>query len=226
VIALDHLVVAARTLDEGVAWCETKLGITPGPGGEHALMGTHNRLFSIASARFERVYFEIIAVNPNAPAPSRKRWFDLDNPVLQRALAGGPKLIHWVARCDDIQSTVVALRAAGIECGEVLQAERPTPRGLLRWWITLRGDGQRLFGGALPTLIQWGDVHPADAMPASDVALEQITVRGLPAAVRALLPAQVDCSARAGAPLTVTLATLCGPVVLQSVGIEAGDVQP
>jgi hypothetical protein len=30
---LDHLVVAARTLDEGVAWCEATLGVTPGPGG-------------------------------------------------------------------------------------------------------------------------------------------------------------------------------------------------
>ena len=49
---LDHLVVMATTLDQGVAWCEATLGVTPGPGGEHPLMGTHNRLLSIASERF------------------------------------------------------------------------------------------------------------------------------------------------------------------------------
>ena len=37
---IDHLVVAARTLVEGVAWCEATLGVVPGPGGEHALFGT------------------------------------------------------------------------------------------------------------------------------------------------------------------------------------------
>ncbi|MEY4341937.1 MAG: hypothetical protein RL541_1441, partial [Pseudomonadota bacterium] len=42
---IDHLVVAASSLAQGVAWCEDQLGITPGPGGEHALFGTHNRLF-------------------------------------------------------------------------------------------------------------------------------------------------------------------------------------
>jgi len=53
--ALDHLVVTARTLDEGAAWCEATLGIVPGPGGRHALMGTHSRLFSIASRAFPSV---------------------------------------------------------------------------------------------------------------------------------------------------------------------------
>ena len=36
-VAVDHLVIAAATLDEGVAWCEATLGVTPGPGGRHAI---------------------------------------------------------------------------------------------------------------------------------------------------------------------------------------------
>ena len=44
---LDHLVVLAPSLASGVAWAEATLGVTPGPGGEHSLMGTHNRLLRL-----------------------------------------------------------------------------------------------------------------------------------------------------------------------------------
>jgi hypothetical protein len=40
---IDHLVIVAKTLEQGVQWCEATLGVTPGAGGEHALYGTHNR---------------------------------------------------------------------------------------------------------------------------------------------------------------------------------------
>ena len=62
---IDHLVVVARTLDEGVAWCEATLGMTPQAGGEHEKYGTHNRLFKIATPSYPMAYFEIIAINPN-----------------------------------------------------------------------------------------------------------------------------------------------------------------
>ena len=82
---VDHLVIAASTLADGAAWCERTLGITPGPGGEHPLMGTHNRLFSIATAQYPNAYLEIIAINKEAACTrklSDKRWFDLDNETL------------------------------------------------------------------------------------------------------------------------------------------------
>lgn len=176
--ALDHLVVVAATLDEGVAWCERTLGITPGPGGQHALMGTHNRLFSIASADFPLAYCEIIAIDAAAPAPGRRRWFDMDDAALQeRVRREGPQLAHWVARVDDARAAVAALQAHDIDRGEVLAASRPTPQGLLQWQITVRPDGQRLFDGLLPTLIQWGDVHPAAAMPPSGIALVSVALQ-------------------------------------------------
>lgn len=176
--ALDHLVVAAATLDEGVAWCERTLGLTPGPGGQHPLMGTHNRLFSIADPDFPLAYFEIIAIDPQAPAPTRRRWYDLDDAALQMRLrAQGPQLVHWVARVDDAARAVVALRAQGLERGEVITASRPTPQGLLQWRITVRPDGQRLCDGLLPTLIQWGEAHPVHAMPVSGVRLQSLALR-------------------------------------------------
>lgn len=186
--AVDHLVVGAATLAQGAAWCEATFGVAPGPGGKHALMGTHNLLLSLASEPFPRSYLEIIAIDADAPAPARRRWFDLDEPALRAALAGGPRLIHWVARCADLAAECTALAVAGIDRGEILAAERDTPRGLLRWRIAVRADGQRLAGGALPTLIEWGAVHPADQLPASLLRLAALDVSPLPAIVAARLP--------------------------------------
>ena len=59
----------------------------------------------------------------------------------------------------------------------MLAASRATLRGLLQWQITVRPDGQRLLDGALPTLIQWGDTHPTDAMPDAGLTLRSLTLR-------------------------------------------------
>lgn len=177
---LDHLVVAAPTLAEGVAWCEATLGMPPGPGGEHPLMGTHNRLLSIASPAFPRAYLEIIAIQPGAPTalpPGHRRWFDLDSAALQHHLAQhGPQLVHWVARVPDVRAVLPALTALGADMdmnpGEPRSASRATPQGVLAWHITLRPDGCRPFDGCFPTLIQWGPRHPTDDMTASGVSLQ------------------------------------------------------
>ena len=176
--SVDHLVVLAPSLAEGVAWCEATLGVVPGPGGEHPLMGTHNRLIPVNTAAFPRAYLEIIAINREA-VPQRavgaKRWFDLDDDALQARLrAQGPQLAHWVAQVPDLPQALATLSAQGIDRGQVVAASRPTPQGLLRWQISVRDDGQRLLGGCLPTLIQWGDTHPTQAMADQGVALESL----------------------------------------------------
>ena len=173
--ALDHLVIAATTLAKGVAWCEATLGVTPGPGGEHALFGTHNRLLKLRAPGAPHAYLEIIAVNPGA-TPTRlaplQRWFDLDDPTLQARLQRqGPQLVHWVASVPDLSAALTAWRALGIDRGLALTASRPTPAGLLQWEIAVRDDGQRLLGGCLPTLIQWGESHPAQSMSESSLTL-------------------------------------------------------
>jgi len=179
--ALDHLVIMAASLAEGVAWCEATLGVTPGPGGEHPLMGTHNRLLRIATADFPLAYLEIIAINPVANKDQRTLgscWFDMENPLLADQVARhGPQLIHWVARVPDVRAAVARLAALGIHRGDVIEASRATPNGLLQWQITVRPDGQRLFGGCLPTLIQWSDTHPAASMPESGVTLLSLSLQ-------------------------------------------------
>ena len=207
---VDHLVVGAATLEQGAAWCAATLGALPGPGGKHPLMGTHNSLLAIGSPAFPRCYLEIIAIDPQAAAPARKRWFDLDDAALRATLAAGPRLIHWVARCDDAATECAALAAAGVDRGELLDAERDTPGGVLRWRITVRGDGARLAGGALPTLIEWGGVHPADSLAASALRIESLSVGALPEVVASRLPSSVAT----GEAFAVTLATPLGRVRL------------
>jgi hypothetical protein len=172
---VDHLVVAAASLEQGAAWCEATLGVPPGPGGEHPLMGTHNRLLRIATVDYPRAYLEIIAVQPGRSPRQGRRWFDLDDESVRDALArSGPRLLHFVASVPDASAGVAALRVLDNERGEPAAASRMTPRGLLSWRITLRPDGQRLWQGVLPTLIEWGDSHPAAALPESGVTLQSL----------------------------------------------------
>lgn len=231
---IDHLVVVAQTLELGVQWCEATLGITPGPGAEHALYGTHNRLFKIATPANPLAYLEIIAINPaakraaNAPA---KRWFDMDDAALQAAVAVEPRLVHFVANASDIQAARIALKKQDIEPGLAVQEKRHTRRGVLQWQITVRDDGQRLFNGALPSLIQWGKadaaeplrLHPRNSLPRSGVTLQHLAITHPNAAkLQAAFDAigLADIAIETGpANISATLHTPKGIVTLESHGI-------
>ena len=224
---IDHLVIAANTLEEGVAWCESTLGITPGPGGEHPLMGTHNRLFSIASPAYPSAYFEIIAIDKRSAYVGNigtKRWFDLDSQELQKQVRQtGPQLIHFVASTQHAEPALQALTKLGIERGELISASRATPHGVLSWQITVRHDGQRLMHGTLPTLIEWGGTHPTQHMAASGVTLQSLTATlahtdELHAAYSAINLQGVAVS-QGQSNLVATLQTPLGLVTLESRGI-------
>ncbi|MBI5255232.1 MAG: VOC family protein [Burkholderiales bacterium] len=212
---VDHLVVVADSLAQGVAWCEQTLGATPGPGGRHALMGTHNRLLSLANDAYPGSYLEIITIDPEAPPPARARWFGMDHPALQAAVRETPRLVHLVARCRPIEPLRDALFALGTDPGPPIAAERDTPQGRLTWRLLVREDGAIACNGALPTLIEWGARHPADDMPPSGVTLGAVTLGGLPAPVHRLL--RLRGVAAADLPgLSVRLHTPRGPLTLTS----------
>jgi hypothetical protein len=216
---IDHLVVAAHSLEQGVQWCEAMLGVSPLSGGKHPLMGTHNRVLRIASEQYPQAYLEIIAIDPDARAPEHKRWFDLDDAAMQEALREQPRLIHFVAQSGNATACVDALHGLAIERGPLLAAER----GALRWKISVRPDGQRLFYGGLPTLIQWDSAHPAEAMPESGVALKSLRVSHPRSADLQAAHAAIGLHGVAlaqGVPdLEATLATPRGDVVLHSKGL-------
>lgn len=158
----DHLVVTAATLQAGMDWVEQKLGVSMAPriGGEHVRLGTHNALLSLGPG----FYLEVIAIDPDAPAPQRARWFGLD----RLAADAPPRLAHWVARTGDIHA---AAQAATIKPGLVEEMSR----GSLRWLITIAADGALQCGGAMPSLIQWqAEPHPAAALPDLGCRLERL----------------------------------------------------
>jgi len=231
---IDHLVVVASSLDVGVQWCEATLGITPSAGGEHEKYGTHNRLFKIATPQYPLAYFEIIAINPEAVIPKRlqvTRWFDMDDPVLQKTVAQEPRLVHFVSSTEDIKAARHSWRTQGIERGQIVHASRKSSKGMLHWQITVREDGERLFNGCLPTLIQWGKpdatdplrLHPRNSLPRSGVTLQSLTLHH-PSSAK--LQTALDGVGLTGvevvdgpANLVATLQTPKGLVQLQSLGI-------
>jgi hypothetical protein len=215
---LDHLVVAAASLEQGVAWCEATLGVSPGPGGSHPLMGTHNRLAKIATPEFPDAYLEIIAIDPKAAPPARVRWFGLDDPGLQaRVRESGPRLVHAVARTTQLDMQRWALITMGLKPGNPVRAGRDTPEGPLAWQILVRDDGALDCAGALPTLIQWEGRHPAQAMADSGLALRSLALRGVPDGAREVLKLRgVDIASDPGPALCAVLDTPLGSVTLTS----------
>jgi hypothetical protein len=208
--------------------------MTPAAGGEHEKYGTHNRLFKIATPTYPMAYLEIIAINPEAvieKKPPPIRWFDLDNKQLQAELAKSPRLIHFVVNTDNIQDARHAWKAEGIDRGPVIHASRKTPKGMLQWQITVRPDGDRLFNGVLPTLIQWGkpeeadpmQLHPRNHLPRSGVSLKSLAVSHpsagkIQAAYDAISLGHVEVS-EGPANILATLQTPKGLVTLESLGI-------
>lgn len=150
---LDHLVIAARTLEEGLDYCASTLGVRPPPGGQHVRMGTHNHLMQLGGG----AYLEVIAIDPSVTPPDRPRWFGLDSAAMQARLAAGPRLITFVARTPTIAAALAVLP----ELGTV----QPMQRGALHWHITIRDDGVLPENGTLPPLIAWpAGLDPAAAM--------------------------------------------------------------
>ena len=174
-LKLDHLVIAARTLEEGAQFIAAKFGVETAPGGAHPLMRTHNRLLNLWSG----AYLEVIAVDPFAAAVDspRPRLFALDDPAMHRRLEQGPQLVHWVARVD---------RPKSLDRWRKQYPERIPPvaamsRGGNTWGLTVPDDGafpvwQGAGDGVLPSLIQWDTPrHPGSTLPQMGVALRTLT---------------------------------------------------
>jgi hypothetical protein len=146
---VDHIVVGARTLEEGAAFIEAHLGARPLPGGRHEGIGTHNLLLGLGP----ECYLEVIAADPEQPTPAHPRPFDLDDPAVHMMLEAEPRLLAWVARTPVLDAVVARL---GASHGGEIKAMR---RGTLAWRMAFPPQRQDM-GNIIPALIQW-DPGPA-----------------------------------------------------------------
>ena len=95
---LDHIVLGSLTLEEGTEFVENILQAKLSDIGYHKDMGTHNRVIRIS----ERVYLEVIAIDPKISNLNNRKWFNLDDLSLQSKLKKSPQIIGYVIENTDI----------------------------------------------------------------------------------------------------------------------------
>jgi len=142
-LKLDHLTVIAPTLAEGVSHVRACLDLDVPFGQRHQYMGTYNHLLRLGGT----VYLEIVALDPQADGPGRRRWFGLDDQGRVAAdWADGRRLRGWVARTDAIDAIV-----AGRE--EIFGEKIPLPAVDPSFDFTIPRDGSLPLDGAAPSVI-------------------------------------------------------------------------
>lgn len=164
--ALDHLVIGASTLQQGVDYVRDVMAIDMPFGGIHHSMGTHNHLVQLGG----EVFLEIIAINPDGEAPALPRWYGLDDPLVRRQLQHQPTLLTWVVNTDDLHSLV---GRASVPAGTPQRVERDH----LSWYFAVPEDGRLLATGMLPYMIQWQTSrHPSHDMAALGCTLQSLQI--------------------------------------------------
>jgi len=163
---MDHLVIAAADLDQGISYIKKHLGVDIPFGGVHEQMGTHNHLMKIGDHEF----LEVIAVNPRGKNPERPRWFGFDDPYIRRQINRKPLFLTWVINTDHIH-----------ECIDRSEISFGRPelisRGNLNWYFALPSDGRLIAGGILPYVIQWQTTHhPAKDMFDGGCRLKKLSI--------------------------------------------------
>lgn len=183
VLELDHLVLGAPSLAAGTPALAALLGVEPEPGGRHEGVGTHNRLLSLGP----RTYLELMAPDPDQPAPPRPRPFGLDEAAVLERIAQRPRLLAYVVRTDDIAAARATL---GLPAGRIDTMRR----GALQWRISLPAQGQ---APGTPILIEWGDnPNPSSTLPDRGLRLLDLRIGVPQATARILAPLAADARIR------------------------------
>jgi hypothetical protein len=115
--------IAVPELNRGID-TYVRLGFSVQPGGEHPGMGTHN-----AIAFNEEDYLELIAIRDRDECARNHRWSGLVEFVER-----GGGLRYLIVQSDDLAADVAAMRARGVDVGDVAEGNRRTPSGRERRW--------------------------------------------------------------------------------------------
>lgn len=163
---LDHIVIAAHDLQQGINYVRETLGVDIPCGGKHLTMSTHNHLMQLGND----AYLEVIAIDEDARPPRHPRWFGLDSAHMRAAVDQQPRLITWVMNTPDLRQ--LAARA-DFDIGTPTALERDG----LEWEIALPADGRLLADGMLPYCIQWlSSPHPSQGMADTGCLLQELTI--------------------------------------------------
>ena len=163
---LDHIVFGATSLEEGTNFIEKKLGIKLSEVGYHHFMGTHNRVVKVD----KDVYLEVIAIDPSSKSPNQNRWFNLDNPILQKKLEYSPQMIGYVIETKDKE--ILKHFCTPIEAS----------RGNYKWNFAMPNLESNFFNkelienGIIPSLINWKSNKPVYEMKNNQLSLKKIEI--------------------------------------------------
>lgn len=160
---LDHIVVAIRGLDEGIAQFEQLTGVKAGVGGRHPGRGTENALVSLGGG----AYLEIIAPQPGASLSPR----DETMRALERLT-----IVDWAVSVPEVDGAVAALKSAGFSASPAQPGARLTPAGERLDWTTFALSGAEIDGA--PFFIRWSPNtrHPSTTAP-SGCSLDRLVVQ-------------------------------------------------
>ena len=163
---LDHIVFGARSLEEGTNFIEKKLDIKLSEVGYHDFMGTHNRVVKVD----KDIYLEVIAIDPSLKSPNQNRWFNLDNPILQKKLEYSPQMIGYVIETKDKE--ILKHFCAPIKAS----------RGNYKWNFAMPNLESNFFNkelienGIIPSLINWKSNKPVHEMKNNQLSLNKIEI--------------------------------------------------
>ena len=165
--SLDHIVIGSFTLDEGTKFVENILQAKLSDIGHHVDMGTHNRVIRIS----ERVYLEVIAIDPKTSKLNNRKWFNLDNSKLQSKLKKSPQIIGYVIEKNDINIT------------NYYDPFFKSSRDIYKWKFAMPTfnnnilDSEIIDSGMIPSLISWKSDKPIYQMKKNQFELISFEIR-------------------------------------------------
>ena len=165
--SLDHIVFGSFTLDEGTKFVENILQAKLSDIGYHKDMGTHNRVIRIS----ERVYLEVIAIDPKTCKLKNKKWFNLDNSKLQSKLKKSPQIIGYVIENKDFNIT------------KYYDPFFESSRDIYKWQFAMPTFNNNILdseineAGIIPSLISWKSDKPIYEMKKNQFELISFEIR-------------------------------------------------
>jgi Glyoxalase-like domain len=149
---VDHVVVAIRSLDEGVAAFERLTGVKPVLGGKHPKRGTENALVSLGG----NTYVEVIAPQKEA------KLSPLDEPMRELTEL---TIIGWAIGVSSAEDAHARIVKAAMTPSPITGGSRVTPAGTTLQWDTFGLLTPQI--DVAPFFIHWrdGTPHPSTTSP-------------------------------------------------------------